>query len=307
MISWQRFTAFFRTPVGPPTSSNPTPVAKKESIEFPVPVGNPPSVKLSAFSCPHCGAYTAQRWFSSFANAIGNDQKTPFIPDEEDLQKMLNREKEVEAKLVEVHRSHILWVRRMLRGLPFLQKLADSRYVSYEVENLHLSECFTCSKVALWVYGSLLYPPRRTGPTPNADIPEDILRDFEEASTILALSPRGAAALLRLAIEKLCIHIGAEGKDINQQIAWLVRKGLPEKLQRALDAVRVIGNEAVHPGQLDLRDDRDTSLELFDLVNIISDEMISRPNRIESVYGKIPPTKKAGIAQRDAKPPTALP
>jgi len=44
--------------------------------------------------------------------------------------------------------------------------------------------------------------------------------------------------------------------------------------------VRVIGNEAVHPGKLDLKDDRDTATRLFKLVNIIAEQMISNPKHV---------------------------
>jgi hypothetical protein len=202
-------------------------------------------------------------------------------------------------ELLERHRE---WVKRLMLGLPFLEKHSKSTYLDYEVENLFISKCYTCSKLAFWVHDRLIFPPTRSGPPPNSDLPADVLRDYEEASTILDLSPRGAAALLRLAIEKLCTDVGAKGDDINAQIAWLVANGLPEKIQQALDAVRVIGNEAVHPGQMNLRDDRDTASELFELVNIIAEEMITRPKRVQAVYDKIPPSKKVAIEKRDGKP-----
>lgn len=46
-------------------------------------------------------------------------------------------------------------------------------------------------------------------------------------------------------------------------------------LQQALDSVRVIGNEAVHPGTMDLRDDVFTVLSLFGLVNFIVQKAIT--------------------------------
>ena len=47
----------------------------------------------------------------------------------------------------------------------------------------------------------------------------------------------------------------SDGKDINADIAALVQDGLTERVQKALDTVRVIGNKAVHPGTLDFRDE----------------------------------------------------
>ena len=70
-------------------------------------------------------------------------------------------------------------------------------------------------------------------------------------------------------------------------------------IQKALDAVRVIGNEAVHPGTLDLKDDRDTAIKLFKLVNIIADQVISNPKHVEEVYGQIPEAKRKAIEKRD--------
>jgi Domain of unknown function (DUF4145) len=108
--------------------------------------------------------------------------------------------------------------------------------------------------------------------------------------------------LLRLAIQKLCAALGEKGNNINEDIASLVDKGLNPLVRKALDAVRVIGNEAVHPGELDLKDDRDTAIKLFELVNIIAEQMISIPKHVDEVYAKIPEEKKKAIDKRDGNP-----
>lgn len=197
--------------------------------------------------------------------------------------------------------------RKILQGEPFVGAGSDAPYRPPTLENLFVSQCYTCGKVALWLHDHLLYPPIMTGPAPNPDLPEDAMHDYEEARKILDLSPRGAAALLRLAIEKICIELKAEGKTIDQRIAFLVAKGLPEAVQQALDTVRVVGNEAIHPGTLDLRDDRDTANKLFDLVNFVAEDRITRPKGIKALYGMLPEDKRKAIEARDAKSAAAKP
>lgn len=128
--------------------------------------------------------------------------------------------------------------------------------------------------------------------------PPDVRADYEEAWSIVALSPRGAAALLRLCIQKLCEHLGEKGK-LDDAIAALVKKGLDARVQKALDIVRVIGNESVHPGQMDLRDDPDTATELFRLINLIVEVMISQPKHIETMYSGLPESRRQAIEKRD--------
>jgi hypothetical protein len=116
-------------------------------------------------------------------------------------------------------------------------------------------------------------------------------------------SPRGVAALLRLCVQKLCKHLGETGKDINADIASLVKKGLPARVQQALDVVRVIGNNAVHPGQIDLKDDRKIVAVLFELVNLIAQHMISEPKAVQEMYAKLPQSALDTIAKRDQPKP----
>lgn len=134
---------------------------------------------------------------------------------------------------------------------------------------------------------------------PNDDLPDDIKVDFREAQSIVNASPRGSAALLRLCIQKLCKHLGEKGKNINDDIGELVKKGLDSRVQKALDVVRVIGNEAVHPGQIDLKDDLETANKLFVVVNLIADALITQPKMVEGLFNGIPETKRAEIAKRD--------
>jgi hypothetical protein len=149
----------------------------------------------------------------------------------------------------------------------------------------------------------LLFPPEVHGEEPNEDLPVDILTDYAEARRILNLSPRGAAALLRLAVQKLCKHLGEGGRNLNLDIACLVEKGLSPIVQKSLDAVRVIGNEAVHPGTLDLKDGRETASKLFRLVNVIAEQMITHPRHVSEIYEELPEAKRKEIEKRDTPKP----
>jgi hypothetical protein len=153
----------------------------------------------------------------------------------------------------------------------------------------------------MWFAEKMLVPSSGSAPFPNRDLPEDVQRDYGEARDIIDKSPRGAAALLRLAIQKLCADLGEPGKNINDDIGNLVSKGLPVQIQQALDIVRVIGNNAVHPGQIDLSDDASTANQLFTLVNLIADVMITQPKSVQAMYEALPESTRAGIERRDRK------
>lgn len=167
-------------------------------------------------------------------------------------------------------------------------------------KDFSICRCDRCGEFSVWIKEKMVYPPSVTAPPPNPDLPEDIILDFEEAGAIVSTSPRAAAALLRLSIQKLCSYLGEKGKNINDDIASLVKKGLPPQVQQALDIVRVVGNNAVHPGQIDLKDDIDTANKLFGLVNLIAEVMITQPKHVEELYKTIvPQSQREAIAKRD--------
>lgn len=147
----------------------------------------------------------------------------------------------------------------------------------------------------------MVYPKSILVDSPNDDLPQEVKDDYIEAASILSYSTRGAAALLRLAIQKLCNYLVDGEGDLNTKIGELVNQGLNRKVQQALDIVRVIGNEAVHPGQIDLKDDINTASQLFRLVNIIGHQMITEPSEVDAMFNSLPEAKKQQIEKRDGK------
>lgn len=176
---------------------------------------------------------------------------------------------------------------------------------------LHLSKCSHCKDLCCWraldwdeegqFYRTtmMLIPDGSTAPMAHPDMPEVVKADYQEARDIVNRSPRGAAALLRLSIQKLCIELGEISGTIDKDIKSLVAKGLPVGIQQALDVVRVVGNNAVHPGELTEEDIADVSISLFELINAIVEERIARPKALEALYQRLPEGARKAIQKRD--------
>lgn len=169
--------------------------------------------------------------------------------------------------------------------------------------------CMDCGHDVIWIRHfdgycnewrfRMVYPQGSTYPVAHGDMPADIKADFDEAAAVCATSHRSACALLRLAIQNLCErHLGKSG-GINKMIGQLVGDGLPPSIQQALDVVRVVGNEALHGGEMNIKDDPETAEALFKLVNMIIEDRIARPAQIASLYESLPKSKREGIENRD--------
>lgn len=169
------------------------------------------------------------------------------------------------------------------------------------VSDLKLAFCSHCGNKSIWFNSNMIEPNIGGVSLPNQDLPKEIISDYYEARDILNKSPRGSAAILRLAVQKLCKELGEKGKNINDDIAELVKKGLPLKIQQALDYVRVVGNNAVHPGQLDLKDNKEIAINLFNLINLIAEVMITQPKEVDKLFSTLPQEQIDAIAKRDKK------
>lgn len=175
-----------------------------------------------------------------------------------------------------------------------------SCYLREPIYNVHIARCMKCGGKIIWVNDEYVYPAAVVI-EPNEDMPESVMSLYNEASSICNRSPRAACALLRLAVEKLCVELGEQG-DINTMIGNMVKKGLPTSIQEALDSVRVIGNKAVHIGQIDINvDDMSTAEALMMLLNTITTYLVSEPQKINRIYGMLPSGAKESIANRDKK------
>lgn len=180
---------------------------------------------------------------------------------------------------------------------------AFDEFGDYDIycNELIIKRCHSCGKKIIWIDGEYIYP-NIVAEEVNPDLPESVKQLYNEAGLIYNQSPRAACALLRLAIDRLCNELGETDRDINKNIGALVEKGLPKKVQQALDFVRVVGNKAVHPGVIAFDvDDTNTAKTLMRLINMIGQSMITDPKDIDNMYSQLPESTKKSIERRDGK------
>ncbi len=185
-----------------------------------------PGLALDSFSCPHCGAFADQHWFRTFVRSYQRDDN-PSVVTKDDFTKAkfdgMDDEKEKKAFLD--------FFKRFTKNEVTYSVVPYGETCNWELVNAYISLCHSCDAFAIWIKDSLVWPAKEYQIEPHEDMPPDVKEDFIEAATIIDHSPRGAAALVRLAIQKLMVDLGEKGKNINEDIASLVEKGL-ESLRR---------------------------------------------------------------------------
>jgi hypothetical protein len=138
--------------------------------------------------------------------------------------------------------------------------------------------CRSCGEHSYWVDEQLAWPRPQFGSPPSDDLQGELRDLYEEARDVAARSPRSAAALLRLLVERLVTELGETEGQLFERIGRLAARGeITRRTVDALDAVRVAGNGAVHAGQIDPEglDDHEAVLLLFSIVNTLIETAIS--------------------------------
>jgi len=243
---------------------------------------NIPAYKSKKFQCPHCQAIAQQDWFDvqSAGDTIYAIIRHIYFDYRANIQSYQQEAITAFLKKLEPNIKHDM--------------------LSYIPDSFSLATCTSCHDISLWIDKELVYPKKTSAPPPNSDMDDRIKGLYHEAAAILIDSPKGATALLRLALQLLLKQLGKSGENINNDIKELVSDGLSPKIQKALDLVRVVGNNAVHPGQINIDDNNEIAVKLFHILNFIADEMVTKPKELELLYDNvIPEETKKHIKQRD--------
>ena len=169
-----------------------------------------------------------------------------------------------------------------------------------KLDKLSVSTCQVCMKYHIWYKDKMIVPTNSPISMPIEDMPEVVKQLYLEARDVYPISYKSACALLRLAVQHLCKELGEKGKNINEDIGSLASKGLHEKIQKALDIVRVVGNNAVHPGKMDEQDTKEYARRMFSLLNFIVEDRIVIPKEIDDLFDGLPEDTKKAITKRDS-------
>lgn len=138
-------------------------------------------------------------------------------------------------------------------------------------------------------YQHVFYPDVVSGlPKINPDLSEGVASLYSEAASIANKSPRGAMALLRLALEKMLrtdFHLNF--KKIYGGILQLYSDGIPEEMDIALHYLRIAGNAADHEEAgkivIDGSEGINTVRTMMEVLNDIADDQISRKKRLKGL------------------------
>lgn len=172
-----------------------------------------------------------------------------------------------------------------------------------KVHTLYICKCQCCEYVSFWYKEKLIWPLSSNIPAPIQEMPEDIKKLYNEARSIINNSPKGACAILRLALQRMCNRLvdKEENSNLDAAIGELVNRGLSQKIQKMMDYIRIVGNEAVHPGTINVDDNIEIAIAMFDLMNLIIEKMIIEPKQIDDLYSILPEEKLNGISNRQRK------
>ncbi|MGI8328316.1 DUF4145 domain-containing protein [Actinomadura scrupuli] len=164
------------------------------------------------------------------------------------------------------------------------------------------SLCSHCNILTVWTHDKKMADPLVSvgGPDPNPDMPQAVQDIYEEARAVYELSPRSCGALLRLALQVLVDELEPGAGSINKKIGRLVEHGLDPTIQKAMDVLRVVGNNSVHPGSISLAEDVETIPSLFEMLNLIVQHVVSRPRQVEALFNTLPDGAREAIRQRDS-------
>ena len=170
-----------------------------------------------------------------------------------------------------------------------------SKYNS-NLQDFNAIQCVVCGNYSLYHQGRMIYPFASNVSKPNDDMLDNVKEIYLEARNVLNISPRSACALLRLALEMLMVELDVDGRTLNDKINnYCDKYNSDNRLIKAFHLLRLVGNDAVHSGVLDVDDNEDIARAMFGILNEIVDETITKKNKMDVIFESLPKNKTDSI------------
>ena len=217
-----------------------------------------PRLGAESFSCPYCNTVAHQDWYSLFLTPENAAEVRVLTPETVNVG-TLRQDDAQRDKIKEIDQ----FVERLKKNALTYEYQKHPHPLKVKMANLHISNCHSCNGFSLWVGGLLVFPTRID------KTPELVEEDLEEAAAILNKFPRGAAALMRVCIQKLVPLLEDNGKEFNQRVSSLVRKGLEMEMQQAEEVLQVLRGDSAQLNSLESQADRETALRLLDSLKAV--------------------------------------
>lgn len=147
-----------------------------------------------------------------------------------------------------------------------------------------------------------IYPPSIPNniPQPNVDMSEECKTIYNEAAAVLDISPRASAALMRLCLQQFLNKQEIAGNSIDQQTQELIHRGIPNHIIQYIDSCRIIGNNSVHPGEIDLNDNTELASFLFPIMNTVSEYLVSEKKKADQIFNSLPSGAILAVEKRNS-------
>src|SRR6202047_692475 len=227
-----------------------------------------PRLGAESFPCPYCNTVAHHDWYSLFLKPENAAEVRVLTPE---AVKALRQGDAQRDDIKEIDQ----FVERLKKNALTYEYQRHPHPLKAKMANLHISNCHSCNGFSLWVGGLLVFP------TKIDKTPELVEEDLEEAAAILNEFPRGATALMRVCIQKLVPLLQDSGKELNQRVSSLVRKGLEMEMQQAMDVLQVLRSDPVQLSQLESQADKETTLRFLDSLKEVLERRMSQ-NRNET-------------------------
>lgn len=164
----------------------------------------------------------------------------------------------------------------------------------YPKDEVAVSRCPNCDGLHFWVAEKMVWPIG-SGIRPVEEMPENVKEVFREAQEIMGASPRASCALLRVGLERLLKQLpDAPAKGtLYERINALP---IPSTLRPMADALREVGNSAVHSEEIDLSQSNEEARRIAELLseflNQLAETMLIRPSRASRLVAMVKALKK---------------